>query len=1493
MNSNRSPSELTVTQLKDILKAKGLSAVGVKHDLINRLMMSDPTGAWMEEETSDGAGAIASEDSGVGAAPSTNSPNLPTPPTEAMDSRSVDMRRKEQELAEREIQLLRRELEMMREMQRLNFGGQSASQNATVYSGQHASAMVNESMKAMLNYFDGSGETFDAWERQLALLRVTYRLDDNAAKLLAVSRLKNQALEWFHSKPEHIGMCIDELVKELKDIFGDRQDRITARREFEGRTWKREETFAEYFHCKVILANRIRIDEEERIEYLIDGIPDHSLRNHAKLQKFKSQVSLLEAFRGVTLPPTAGKGARFGVDGREQNWRRSTVLQRREMGMQRSVGAGQHGSGAMWRTPPSPRRWEEFQRQGNAPRWREEGIQRRDDGVQRRVNGVQRRDDGMQQRHNDEVQQREVRDPGRCYNCGGRDHFFYECPLRSRGSKCFECREFGHMAANCPTKGTPATEESLAVRRAPREKYFKKVLICEREVNALIDTGSDLCLMRRGQYNELKPRVPALQDSDIYFRGIGSNTNKAIGEFKTEARIDGDSFPIIIRVIPDGLMTHGFLIGTDFLDATELIVKQGQIVIRRAEQTEIPHISEIDLEYAINEVDISYVEGAQTRGILAKIIDDYKPMAIREAELKMTIVLKDDEPVFQRARRLSPSERDTVNEQVQEWLRDGIVQHSLSEYASPVVLVKKKDGSSRLCVDYRLLNRKIARDRYPLPLIEDQLDLLQGAKIYSTLDLKNGFFHVELSRDSRKYTSFIVPDGQYEFLKVPFGLCNSPSVFQRFINSIFRELIAKKIVLVYIDDIIIPSIDYESGLNSLKVVLRVASEAGLLINWDKCRFLQPQVEYLGHIVKDGTVRPSERKTEAVARFPKPKNFKQVQSFLGLTGYFRKFIPHYSLTARPLSNLLKAEVKFQFGIEQEHAFEQLKIALASKPVLRLYKVRAETELHTDASKFGYGAILLQKDDCDSGLHPVYFASGKTTPAEERYSSYELEVLAIIKSLKKFRVYLLGIPFRIVTDCRAFALTMRKKDLCVRVARWALLLEEFEYTIEHRPGKNLVHVDALSRNPLPSCMLVGESESSINGRLRKAQREDPGIRKIFELVESGRAEGYTIRGGIIFKEIEGDIRLVVPKSMRTQVVKRAHENGHFASEKTEAVLKKDYWFQNMREKVDKVVRNCVDCILAERKRGRPEGFLFSISKGEVPLDTFHIDHLGPLPSTKKRYCYIFAVIDAFSKFVWLYATKSCNSAEVIEHLRKQSGLFGNPRRIISDRGTAFTSAAFEAYCKDERISHVLTTSGIPRANGQVERVNRTLVALLTKLSAPKPGEWHKYLDRCQKCFNTVPNRSTKTTPFKILFGVDAKFKDDPQVVELLECEWEDLFQQNRDELREQARQNILKIQQENRRSFNKKRIEGRKYRVGDLVAIRRTQLGPGLKFAAKYFGPYEVTTVLRNDRYVVTKVGEHEGPRQTSTAVDYIKPWVDGDSDDLCSDTEEICDGPCDI
>lgn len=210
-------------------------------------------------------------------------------------------------------------------------------------------------------------------------------------------------------------------------------------------------------------------------------------------------------------------------------------------------------------------------------------------------------------------------------------------------------------------------------------------------------------------------------------------------------------------------------------------------------------------------------------------------------------------------------------------------------------------------------------------------------------------------------------------------------------------------------------------------------------------------------------------------------------------------------------------------------------LAEKPVLNLYRVGTDTELHTDASALGYGTILFQKNSEGNFFHPVYYSSGKTTPAESRYTSYELEVLAIIEALRKFRIYLLGIEFRIVTNCRAFMLTMNKKDLCVRVARWTLLLEEFHYSIEHRSGKNMAHVDALSRNPLPVCLVIDESDAGLTARLARTQEEDDGVRRLRDLLLRGQARDYLLRGNLLFKEFNGDLQLVVPKRMQTQIIR----------------------------------------------------------------------------------------------------------------------------------------------------------------------------------------------------------------------------------------------------------------------------------------------------------------------------------------------------------------------
>ncbi|GFY59692.1 retrovirus-related Pol polyprotein from transposon 297 [Trichonephila inaurata madagascariensis] len=731
-----------------------------------------------------------------------------------------------------------------------------------------------------------------------------------------------------------------------------------------------------------------------------------------------------------------------------------------------------------------------------------------------------------------------------------------------------------------------------------------------------------------------------------------------------------------------------------------------------------------------------------------------------------------------------------------------------------------------MCIDYRKLNQKLVKDKFPLPLIEDVLDTLQEAKVYSTLDLRNGFFHVDVDEDCRKYRSFIVPDGQFEFNKVPFGLSTSPGVFQRYVSSIFRDLTRKGIVISYLDDLVIPAKDEKEGLEKLKIVFEVAKNYGLEIKFKKCQFLKKTIEFLGHVVENGTIKPSTAKTQAVRKFPEPTTIKQVQSFLGLTGYFRKYIKDYSTIAKPLSDLTRKENPFVFGTLQKAAFEKLKNIMSEGPLLHIYKYGRRTELHTDACKQGYGAILLQEAE-DGKLHPVYYMSKKTNTAEEKYDSYELEVLAIINALKKFRVYLLGQHFKIVTDCSAFQKTMHKKDLITRIARWALQLEEFDYEIEHRAGSRMKHVDALSRYPV---MII--CNDTLTSKLKKAQEEDGSIQTLKSLLEKQESEEFFERNGILYKYLNGRELIVTPKAMEAELIKLIHEN-------------------------------------ANKKTGKKEGFLNPISKVNIPLSTYHVDFIGPLPSTNKSYQHILTVVDAFTKFTWLYPVKTVSAENALEKLKLQQKTFGNPVRIITDRGSAFTSKLFNDYCTEENIQHLQIATGIPRGNGQVERIHRTLIPVLTKLSLDDSTKWYKYVDRLQRILNSTICRSTKWTPFKLLIGTKMRNKEDIRIRVLLLEEMAEELQEQREFLRNDAKKNIETIQSENRKTYNKRRKIAPMYKEGDLVAIQRTQFGTGLKLRPKFLGPYKITKVNSRDRYEVEKVGHHEGPNSTTTSADLMK------------------------
>lgn len=375
------------------------------------------------------------------------------------------------------------------------------------------------------------------------------------------------------------------------------------------------------------------------------------------------------------------------------------------------------------------------------------------------------------------------------------------------------------------------------------------------------------------------------------------------------------------------------------------------------------------------------------------------PQVYAEAVLN----LKTDQPIQFGPRRISYVDKAKLREILDNLLKKGIIRESTSEYASPIVLTHKKNGEIRMCVDFRALNKVIASDKYPLLLIDDQLDSLQGKCFFSALDLKDGFYHVAMSPDSIKYTSFITPLGQFEFVRMPFGLKIGPQRFQRFINKVLENFIKTGNVIVYMDDILVASKYLKDHLKTLRDVFTTLVQNKLELSLDKCFFLCTEIEYFGyHVSKDG-MKPTNSGILAIKEFPEPKTIKEVHSFVGLASYFRKFIQNFSIIAKPLYSLLKKDATFIFDTEQRMAFDTLKQKLIEAPVLAIYDPKATTELYCDASIHGVGAVLLQLQQ-NKKLHPVFYFSKRTTAIEAKYHSFELEALAIVYAVRRFRVYL---------------------------------------------------------------------------------------------------------------------------------------------------------------------------------------------------------------------------------------------------------------------------------------------------------------------------------------------------------------------------------------------------------------------------------------------------------------------------------------------------------
>lgn len=893
-----------------------------------------------------------------------------------------------------------------------------------------------------------------------------------------------------------------------------------------------------------------------------------------------------------------------------------------------------------------------------------------------------------------------------------------------------------------------------------------------------------------------------------------------------------------------------------------------------------------------------HVTDAQKNKLL-ELLNDYRTcFAFDLSELgttnitEMHIKLNDESPVAYKPYRLAYSERIVVRNLVNELLDHKIITESNSCYASPIVLVSKKNNEHRLCVDYRALNKKTVKDSFPMPVIDDQLERLNGKKYFTSLDLKSGYYQIPIANESRHLTAFVTPDGHYEYTRVPFGLVNAPAVFQCMINKALGKD-RYDLAIPYMDDILSPATTVDEGLEKLKKILESLRVANLTLNLKKCSFFHNTLEYLGYEVSDKGLRPGQRKIEAVSSFPKPTNVHQVRQFVGLASFFRRFIPAFASEAKPLTILTRSNTPWVWGSEQETAFQSIKAKLTDRPLLALYDPTYITEVHCDASKLGVGGILFQKPDDKSPLRPVAYFSKQTSKDEEFLHSYELETLAVVNSLKKFRTYLIGIPFKVFTDCNALRTTLTKRDLIPRIARWWLLLQEYNFVIEYRPGTSMQHVDALSRNPIankgPDSLTDTHEYDILNISTTKdwlltVQMTDPKVKHIKSVLESDDKtiqdiiNNYVLRDGKIYRRVGKQLKWVVPNGARWRICQLCHdESGHFSFDKTIDKMKHDYWFPKMNRFVKKYVSACIPCAYNKSSTTKPSGYLHPIPKGDTPFHTLHMDHLGPFVRSRLGNTYILGVIDGFSKFIFVKAVKNLKSKTTIKILQDIFDIIGIPKVIISDRGTSFTSSSFKEFIKSIGSKHVLNAVATPRANGQIERYNRTILESLATLNHDQDErDWDTKLGRLQLSLNNTRNKTTGKTPSEIVFGLRSINQTEGPILNTLAENKGENPLSNIEVIRETAIANTKKKQSYMKTKFDQKRAPTVFFSEGELVMIPNHHFpadGKSKKLHQKFRGPFKITAVLENDRYEVSSIDGYSKRKYKSIfPADHLKRWV---------------------
>ena len=902
---------------------------------------------------------------------------------------------------------------------------------------------------------------------------------------------------------------------------------------------------------------------------------------------------------------------------------------------------------------------------------------------------------------------------------------------------------------------TPFPEEVnlISTVQVPNDnRFYIQCKLISESMTGLLDSGANITLVNSD--NVLKKLGIPISPTTTTVITAGGERHKA--EYYAEIPfVFQNQCKIIPTLILPGF-THSLLLGITFWHAFNIVPSicqpistevlnvesNGNTPGEQAEETNNPISLTEDQSQALERVKKEF------------------PLTV-ENKLGRTHLLAHDidtgdaTPVKQNFYTYSPYVQKEIESELDRMLAADVVQTSRSPWNSPIVTVKKPNGKTRICLDLRRVNKlTVKKDAYPLPHISGILGRIQGTNFISGIDLKDAYWQIPLTKNTQEKTAFTVPGrGLFEYKVMPFGCATGSQTMSRLMDLVLGKDLEPK-VFFYLDDIIVVTDTFDEHIRVLSIVAKRLKEAGLTISIEKSRFLIPSIEFLGYVIDQNGLHVNPNKVSCIVNYPVPKDVREVRRFLGMTGYYRRFVDNFAQIAVPLTNLIKkGKGKLIWTAEANVAFNKLKEALISAPVLTSPDWTQMFTIHADASDHAIGAVITQGDEGQE--KPIAFMSRKLIGSQYRYTTTEKECLAVILAIEHFRGFVEGIHFKVVTDHASLVWLRNMKFKSNRLARWLTWLECFDFEVHHKKGKLNVVPDALSR-------LYGVSDDPEVCIVDIVPEEDPKYVVLRRDIQLNPKEYPTmvVLGGKVYRHCKStkphdqdfEWKLFVPKTDVEKVLFECHHEptaAHFGLNKTLERVKLNYYWPDLAKDVYEYVSKCAICKAIKAPNYCIRNPLVCHAVPQRKFEVIAVDFISHLPRSKKGNTAIFVMVDLLTKFPLVYVARQADAKTMCEFLEATFLLFGTPRVVISDNGKQFESNLFNELLEEYKIQSFLTPYHHPQAN-PCERVNRVIVTSICAFHAKFHLDWDINLPAIMAAIRSAVHESTKYSPYFLTFG-----------------------------------------------------------------------------------------------------------------------------------------------